>query len=293
MKHVLFLLMATATWGLNFFLAKIMMESSTAIQAGFWRYCMAVLLLLPLLWRRLPKWKGILHQSKLLLLVGIVGIFGFNYFFFLGLATTSAINAALIMSLNPALTLLLARMLWQQKITRAQAIGVLLAFLGVVVLLTQGKPWAITNLQMGRGDGYMWAANFAFAIYHLGVKQYRGSMDNLHFTFFTTLICCLCFFVIIQPYPVGELGTYPARFWYAAIGMGGPGTALAYFSWNHGAAGLGVGRAPIYMNTVPLFTSLFALLFGATLYWHHLWSGLLIIAGLLVIQRQGWRAAYS
>jgi len=293
MKNIAFLLIATATWGLNFFLAKIMMESSSALVAGFWRYFIAVLVLLPILWKQLPSWKLVLRQSRLLLFVGIVGIFAFNYFFFIGLSATSAINAALIMSLNPALTLLLARIIWKQTITSAQGLGMVLAFLGVAVLISKGEPWNLSGLAMEPGDTYMWIANLAFAIYHLGVRQYTGTMKNLHFTFFTTLICCFCFLLIIQPYPLMEPTTYPAVFWYAAIGMGGPGTALAYFSWNRGSAGLGIGRAAVFMNTVPFFTSLFALLFGASLYLYHFWSGLLIIAGLLVIQWQQWQAARS
>lgn len=290
MKNILYLLIATATWGLNFFLAKIMMESSSALEAGFWRYFIAVLVLTPILWRQLPSWKIVWENSKLLLGVGVVGIFGFNYFFFIGLSGTSAINAALIMSLNPALTLVLAWLIFGQKMSSAQALGIFLAFLGVLFLISKGKPWALNELVMKPGDTYMWLANFAFATYHLGVRQYKGSMENLHFTFFTTLICCFCFLFVIQPYPLLEPTTYPAEFWYAAIGMGVPGTALAYFAWNHGAAGLGLGRAAVFMNTVPFFTSIFALLFGATLYLYHLWSGLLIIAGLLVIQWQQWRA---
>lgn len=290
MKNILYLLIATATWGLNFFLAKMMMESSSALEAGFWRYFIAVLILAPILWKQLPSWKVVWQNSKLLLGVGLVGIFGFNYFFFIGLSGTSAINAALIMSLNPALTLVLAWIIYGQKISAAQSMGILLAFLGVLFLISKGRPWELSGLEMGPGDRYMWVANFAFAAYHLGVRQYKGSIQNLHFTFFTTLICCFCFLLIIQPYSLSEPTTYPMEFWYAAVGMGGPGTALAYFAWNHGAAGLGLGRAAVFMNTVPFFTSLFALLFGATLFIYHLWSGLLIIAGLLVIQWQQWRA---
>ncbi|MBX2871339.1 MAG: DMT family transporter [Saprospiraceae bacterium] len=290
MKNILYLLIATATWGLNFFLAKLMMESSSALEAGFWRYFIAVFILIPILWKQLPSWKIVWQNSKLLLGVGLVGVFGFNYFFFIGLSGTSAINAALIMSLNPALTLVLTWIIYGQRITPDQGLGILLAFFGVLFLISKGKPWQLSDVAMEPGDTYMWIANFAFATYHLGVRQYKGNMENLHFTFFTTLISCFCFFLVIQPYSWLSPTSYPADFWYAAIGMGGPGTALAYFAWNRGAAGLGLGRAAVFMNTVPFFTSLFALLFGATLYLYHLWSGLLIIAGLLVIQWQQWRS---
>lgn len=290
MKNILYLLTATAAWGLNFFLAKIMMESSPALIAGFWRYVVAVFILLLLLWGNLPNWKQVMAQSKRLLLVGIIGIFGFNYLFFTGLEQTSAMNAALIMSMNPALTLVLNRLILKVPITRLHVLGVSIALVGAICLMTRGDFMAIGQVTIGKGDGLMWLANLTFAFYHIWVKQYSGGMQNIHFTFFTTLICCVCFLIAVQPYALFAWLAYPPVYWYSAIGMGGTGTALAYFAWNRGVAGLGVERAAIFMNTVPLFTSFFALLFGANLAFYHLWSGLIIISGLVLMQLQHWKA---
>ncbi len=286
MKNILYLLIATATWGLNFFLAKVMMESSSAIVAGFWRYAIAVLILGVLLWGKLPTWREIRQQSRALILVGVGGIFIFNYCFFVGLEHTSAVNAALIMSLNPALTLILNRIFYKSRISNWHTVGILIALFGVILLTTKGQVGNIGAFKMASGDIYLWLANLAFAFYHLGVKKYGGRMQNLQFTFFITAVCCFCFLLIIQPFSWSTIWDYPAMFWYAALGMGGPGTALAYFSWNRGVAGMGIGKAAIFMNTIPLFTSIFAVLFGRTLAYYHLWSGLLILLGLIVIQLQ-------
>lgn len=42
-----------------------------------------------------------LRHFKAYLILGLIGVFGFNLFFFLGMASTSPVNGALIMALNP------------------------------------------------------------------------------------------------------------------------------------------------------------------------------------------------
>ncbi|PGQ96358.1 EamA family transporter, partial [Bacillus cereus] len=70
------------------------------------------------------------------LLLGIVGVFGFNFFFFSGMKYTEAIDGALIMATNPLVTTLLASVILREKIVKRQAIGMLLALIGVVFVLT-------------------------------------------------------------------------------------------------------------------------------------------------------------
>ena len=64
-------------------------------------------------------------------MLGIVGVFGFNFFFFLGMKHTEAMNGALIMATNPLVTTLLASFILREKIIKRQGIGMLLALLGV------------------------------------------------------------------------------------------------------------------------------------------------------------------
>lgn len=287
MKYWFYLAFATITWGLNFHLAKIMLEDSSAIEAGLWRYIFGVAVLLFFLWKDWPKWSAVKLQFKPLFLVGFIGLFGFNYFFFIGLSKTSAINAALIAGLNPALTLILSRFILKTQISRGQIGGIAMALFGVIFLILKGQVFSVLQLEFNEGDAWILLSNFVFALHSVWVKQHGGYLSNRHFTFLTNLFCLLGFLLLLPFVNFGNITNYPTQYWVAAIGMGGMGTAIAYFFWNKGIAQLGAPQAGIFMNMVPLSAALFALLFGETIRYYHIVSGLAIISGVILMQLQG------
>lgn len=287
MKYWFFLAFATISWGLNFHLAKMMLEDSSAMEAGLWRYVFGVAVLLFFLWSDWPKWSAVKQQFKPLFLVGFIGLFGFNYFFFVGLSKTSAINAALIAGLNPATTLILSKFILKTAITKAQIAGIIMALFGVIFLILKGNIFSILSLELNEGDVWILVANVVFALHSVWVKQYGGQLSNRHFTFLTNFFCLLGFVIFLPFLEFGKITTYPTQYWVAAIGMGAVGTALAYYFWNKGIAQLGAPQAAIFMNVVPLSAALFALLFGETIQFYHIISGLAIITGVLIMQVKG------
>lgn len=284
---VFLLLGATTFWGLNFHLAKIILQEVNFVEAGFWRYILGVGFLLFLVWqnKQWSSWSAIKQGRKGILLVGIIGLFGFNLLFFLGLQYTSALNAALIVALNPATTLLFSHWLLGTPIVNRQRIGMGLAFLGVLLLLTKGQPWLLLEMEWSIGDLFILGANIVFGLQNIWVKQYAGNFNNLFFTFLTSLLCLLGFALAL---PVLGMHTPPLHhgpFWLSMLGMGFLGTSMAYLFWNRGIQLIGAANAGLYMNAIPLMAALFALVFGAQLFWYHAYSGALILYGLYFVQR--------
>ncbi len=284
MRAYLYLIMATACWGLNFHLAKYMLGSSSALEAGLWRYLFGVGVLLLVSYRHLPRWSDLKRQWKPIFLIGMVGLFIFNYLFFTGMQYTTAVNASLIVGLNPATTLVLSSLILGIRITRRKALGIAVAFVGVVYLVLKGNLTDLSQVRLSTGDFWIIGANVAFALHHVWVKKYSGKLHNRTFTLLTNSVCLLGFLAVIPFEGVGDFGTYPSLYWLAALGMGGLGTALAYIVWNQGLATVGAPQAGIFMNFVTFFAAAFALFFGESLYLYHLVSGMLIVAGMLVMQ---------
>ena len=285
---IFLLLGATTFWGLNFHLAKIILRDVHFIEAGFWRYLFGVAFLLFLVLRnkRWLPWSAIWAESKGLLLVGVVGLFGFNLLFFLGLQHTSALNAALIVALNPVTTLLFSHWMLGSPIEGRQQVGMSIALLGVLLLLTKGQPLQVFEIEWSKGDWLILAANLVFALQNVWVKKYAGRIHNLSFTFLTNLLCLLGFVVVL---PIMGLETPPISnqgFWLAVLGIGILGTSLAYLFWNRGIQLLGAANAGLFMNAVPLMAALFALVFGERLHLYHAYSGALILLGLYYVQRK-------
>ncbi len=109
---------ATVLWGANFNLAKPVVAEMRPLIAAADRFLIAAGIMLVITYatgNRLT-WR----HARIYLILGLLGVFGFNLFFFLGMSSTSPINGALIMGLNPVLTSLIASWILGDQPTRLQ-----------------------------------------------------------------------------------------------------------------------------------------------------------------------------
>ena len=290
MKYSLFLAIAAASWGLNFHLAHQMLQYSSPLEGGFWRYAFGVGALILFTIKIWPSWTIIKPYLWHLFLIGFVGLFIFNYLFFLGLTYTSGVNAALIISLNPALTLIFSKWMLGTRINKNHYLGILVAFIGVVILILKGNLSNFHQLSLNQGDGWIMLANTIFALHHVWIKKYTAGLRNTYLTVISNLFCFLGFVLVLPFYGIGDFTEYPSIFWLNAFGIGVMGTAVAYFLWNIGVRNKGPATAGVFMNVVPLATGVFATAFGEIIQVYHLTSGSIIILGILIMQSSSLRA---
>tara|TARA_R110000868_G_C10664096_1_gene746038 strand:+ start:358 stop:768 length:411 start_codon:yes stop_codon:yes gene_type:complete len=135
LRAIIYLAIATIFLGLNFHLAKIVLKEVDFIEAGFWRFLFGVVALVILGFKNLPSIKKVQENLKGISFTGFIGLFGFNLLFFLGLINSSAINAALIVSLNPVLTILISSKILKTNIKKNQLAGIFIALMGVAYLI--------------------------------------------------------------------------------------------------------------------------------------------------------------
>lgn len=284
MKSRIYLTIAAILWGLNFHFASSMLKETSYIESATWRYIFGVIPLLLISNRFFRKMNFNKIPIKGILLVGVIGLFGFNIFFFLGLKYTSPVNAALIISLNPIITIWLSAIILKTRITSYHIVGAIISLLGVTILLAKGNINNIMSLNLNKGDVLIMIGNIIFAFHHIWVKQYKADFSNRDFTSLTNLVCLLCFLILL-PFTSFALSVdHTPNFWLWAIGIGTFGTAMAYLLWNQGISQLGPDKAGMFMNIVPLSTAISALLIGAQLHAYHLISGIIIITGIIISQ---------
>lgn len=271
-------------WGLNFHLLKAMLTSVHFIEAGFWRYVFGVAALAIYVWKSFPTWSLFKRHAAGILLVGLFGLFGFNLFLFWGLRYTSSINASLIISLSPIVTLYLGTLFLKSAITYTQVIGSILGLIGVGYLMTKGDVANLNLLVFSKGDVLILLAMLLSSFYHIWVKKYAVSISNAHFTFLTQLVCLLSFILIIPFFIEPHSINYGIRFWMVSILFGVVGTAVTYILWNKGLGFIGASKAGMFMNIIPLSTAVITVILGNELTTVHMGSGILIFSGLIVSQ---------
>ena len=143
MKHlkIYFLLVGFSLFtGATFPLAKYTVSYFSPASAAAWRFGIAAVTMIVIL--ALKEGIKKRHISKNLipfLVLGIVGIFGFNTLFFVGLKYTSPVNGALVMATNPLLTTILAWWILKDSLSKRQIIGIFFALAGVVLVITRDR----------------------------------------------------------------------------------------------------------------------------------------------------------
>ncbi len=251
-KTYLMATMAAIFWGANFNLARPVLAEMSPYIAGASRYVLAAAVMI--LIAQMRKEATPLRHWQAYLTLGVVGVFGFNLFFFLGMETSSAINGALIMGLNPLLTAILGYLILGDKPSNRQLVAFPVGIAGVaIVVLGAGA-----QLTVSVGDIYLLIATLNWALYNVLVKKMMpknvsGIANTAGIMTFgaTALSIAAC----MHGDSVSLPGIHAAT---ALVMMSLGGGVLAYLFWNASISHLGPSKAAIFMNLVPVTTMIIA-----------------------------------
>lgn len=284
------LVLGTMFWGVNFHLAQIGTAYVSPMAASAFRYTFAsigLLVITPIflkgylnreLFRRTGK------SAAAIALVGLSGVFLFNYFFFKGLSLTDAINGALLVSLNPMLTLLFASIFISAPIYKGQVFGIIISLLGVLIVITKGEYNVLINLSFNEGDLFLLLASILFAFHNVMIQKYLSWIHPVWLTILTTVGGGVLMIIFSMDSLVSAevWSVLDSRFFLAMMGMGFLGTTLSFMFWNMGINRVGANRTAVFLNLIPVFAAVSGLLFQQYLSLPQILGGLFIAWGIVV-----------
>jgi len=123
--------LAPLYWSSNFILGRALNRTIPPIAPSFWRWALALPIVLPFaLPRPRGQWGLVRRHWVVLSLLGMLGVTNFNTFVDVGLQTTTATNAVLLVSTTPVRILLLSFLLLRQRISPREAAGIVLSLAG-------------------------------------------------------------------------------------------------------------------------------------------------------------------
>ncbi len=131
------LIVANVIWGAGSPIFKLALQSVPLFTLAFLRFCLGAFILLVIL---RSKIFFTVHQKKDVFLLVAYALFGITLnilFFFLGLQTTLAINAGIIVSSTPVLTLFFAMIFLRESFSLKKFFGALLGLFGIVLIIFQ------------------------------------------------------------------------------------------------------------------------------------------------------------
>lgn len=278
----LFLLLPPLFWAGNSVLARGVAELIPPVAMSFWRWVLAFAMLAPFTWKLVLKdWPKICQSWKIISLISLLGISSFNTLLYSAAQTTTALNIALTQSVMPAIIVLLSFLLYGEKVNRRQLVAVILCMLGAGVIVVHGDWQRLKQLQFVTGDLLMLFAVCLYALYSVLLRK-RPEIHPLSFlttTFLIGVVSLLPLYLWEQTYtpPLQLNQTVLLSLLYVGLCP----SILAYLCWNRGIEQLGANRTGLYINLIPLFASLMAILFlGEQLKSYHLFGMLIIFFAL-------------
>jgi drug/metabolite transporter (DMT)-like permease len=284
-----FLLVAVAPlcWAGNVVLAKGVVDLIPPVALAFWRWAVAFLVLLPLTWPYVKRdWKPALAAWKIMLPLSLFGVTSFNTLLYMAVHTTTAINSALIQTTMPALIILISLALYGERVSWIQALGVLLCVLGAGVVVLKGRWQALVDLALVQGDLLMILAVTFYALYSALLPK-RPAIHPMSFLTYTFGLGCLCLlpFYLWEISVIGGFALTPGVAGSIAYVALFP-SIVAYFCWNRGVAVIGANRTGLFINLIPVFAAILAIVFlGESLKAYHLVGMGLILLGFLMFNR--------
>jgi drug/metabolite transporter (DMT)-like permease len=258
----LLLALTALFWSGNIVFGRFIAESVPPVTIAFIRWAGAFLLVLPFAWHHLKRDHETLRRHFWLMsAITISGISAYNTIAYWGLNYTQAINALLLQSTNPLHIALWTLILFGDRLTAKQWIGVSISLTGVLVIISRGDPAVITGMRFNIGDILIFLALTTNGIYSALLKR-RPDVHPLSFMAFTMgwgaawLIPLLAWEVATVRIAVFNTTTVPILIYIFVF----PGL-LAYFFFNRGVELIGPNRAAPFLHLIPVFGSVLAILF--------------------------------
>lgn len=289
------LLLPPLLWAGNSILGSVVADRVPPITLNFFRWLLAMLLLLPWGWRLLLPSSVMWPYWRRYAVLGLLGVGCYNSFQYLALHTSTPINVTLVASSVPVFMLAMGAIWFKQRITRRQMLGAALSIAGVLCVLGRGDWQTLLQVELVIGDVYVLIAVLCWALYSWLLSQpkdppeIRSNWVNFLMAqiVFGVLWCGLCTALEWQ------LSDNPHIDWgwplYAALLYVALGPAiLAYRSWGLGIQRVGPNIAGFFANLTPLFAAVMStVLLGDAPQTYHAAAFLLIAGGIVVSSRQG------
>ena len=282
--------MAAIVWSGNFVIARGVIKSISPVTLSFYRWLTATILIAPFAWKHFrAEWKTALANPYYFLFTAIISISLYNTLIYIAGHYTGAINLALIgTTTSPVVSVILARIMLKEKITTLRVIGMGICIAGILLLLSKGSLAVLLSFSFTKGDWWMLAAAFVFAVYNIAAKKKPSGISPLNFLF--TLFLLGTLFLI--PFYLYDLRTnggiaINASNISAILYLGAGASVISYLLWNIAIAQLGAGRTSLFGNLIPVFSSIEAVIFlHEKISWVHMASFAIVVTGLIIANIQ-------
>lgn len=288
-KYYLALVAVCLVWGATPACGKILSTSMSPLLITGLRFVLTAAILFS--WLFITGQKKAFKPEKrfipFLIFMGFMGITVHNGLLFTGLHYTTATNTALIESIGPTATTILAFLFVGERLSRRGWIGIFISCCGALCIVTKGSLDVLINMGFNIGDLLIVACEVAWSCYViLGWKAQKSRLSATALTAWNGLFGgILCFLIglatgTLEVWQINAEAIYGFLYLLLASGV------FAFVTWNFAVAKVGASKAGVFVYLVPLTGAIIGVTFlGEEIFLSQIVGGLLIISGVVVTVR--------
>ena len=288
LNYYFLLLAVTFIWGATPACGKLLVDALSPLLLTGLRFLFisAVIFAFLLLTHRKAELKLNKELFYLTFAMGFMGITVHNGLLFAGLHHTTATNTALIESIGPTATTLLAFIFIGERLTRTGLLGIFISCIGALCIVTKGSIDVLLNLKFNIGDLMILACEVAWSAYVIIGWKTNGKISSLALTAWSTLFgsaCCFAVGLATNSLHFGVIDMMAvAGFSYLALASG----LFSFIAWNFAVTKVGASKAGSFVYIVPLTGALIGItVLNERVELAQILGGLLIIFGVIITVR--------
>jgi len=286
----IFLFLTVTFWAGNFVVGKFAsLYEVPPFSLNFYRWFFAWLILAPFTLPEIIKKKNyIINNYKLFIVLGVTSITIFNSIVYYSLNFTQVISGVLMISTIPVMIMFFSSIFKIEKTNIFQIIGVILSFLGVIIIITKANFEILKNLNFNKGDITMVIAMLSWALYSTLLKRQKYEISQLSLLQ-VVMSFGLVFLIPVYfiEYQLGFRITLDKPFYlilsYVVLL---PGLA-SFILWIKGISMIGANRSGVFLHLMPILSAIMAMIiFNEKFMFYHMLGACFIITGILLSNKK-------
>jgi len=265
-------------WGISFISIKVVLEVVDPIVLGFLRYVLAVLFVLGfVLFKRIslrvPK-----RDLFIFFIAGVFGIFLYSALENVAMQYVSAETAAIMTSLVPLTIMIANRLVYKERFNIRYVVYAVCSIVGIILILLPSGTQDVLYPQQGLGVFLLFLSIVSWTGYAVVTKKVVEKYHTIKVTALQSMMALLAFFPALFFRPLPDVSMFQWHHLFHLLFLGIVCSGLTYLLFIHAIHRLGLSIPNIFLNFIPLVTTLVnGVILGVPI-------GLLsIIGGLIVI----------
>jgi drug/metabolite transporter (DMT)-like permease len=291
-KYLAYILLVVASlcWSGNFIVGKFAtLFEIPPLTLNTFRWISVWLILIPFTYKEIYNNLAYIKKNFFVIsFMGVITISTFNSVVYFALNYTQVINAVLVLAIIPAVTIVLSSLMKIEKTNVFQIFGLILSIIGVGSIISNGDIQRVMSLSFNNGDLWMLVCVLSWALYSTLLKKNKLKLSQ--FSLIQIMVSVGVLFLIPQYFyeqSIGlEVNLNKAFFLILFYVVVFPALA-AYYCWQKGVEIIGPNRATMFIQLMPLFSAIMAIIiFNEKFELYHFAGAAFIVSGIYLSNKK-------